>query len=332
MKLPDGRLQVISYIADEYGFKPRITYEYPEGHPPPHDHHADLKHAPHPAPHPPHPPHPVHGGHDIVPHHPVHPVSHPHVVPHEHLPVKKPYHPPAPPKSIYKHPVEKEYLPPKPVLKLEKIPHPTPTPINYVTPDPTIILPLASYEEPHSPKKSIHHEIGHNDIDLSYLPPTGHSDLDLSYLPPTMHSTPSNLVYKALPLRTVHDSSSIGMVHKGSPYVLPKIKTYIPPEKAHDVSPDVYVTPKPAYVTPKPASYVTPLPKQLFQLHRKVPTVTPTPVVMYSTTPKMVNSLYTVPYHNSIERQDTSPNSQVLLSNEIMLHFATQLIIELIKT
>ena len=95
----------------------------------------------------------------------------------------------------------------------------------------------------------------------------------------------------------------------------PKIKTYIPPDKAHDVSPDVYVTPKPAYVTPKPASYVTPLPKQVSQLYHKVPTVTPTPVVMYSTTPKMVNSLYTVPYHNSIERHDTSSTSQVLLSN-----------------
>ena len=170
-----------------------------------------------------------------------------------------------------------------------------------MTPDPTIILPLASYEEPHHSKHQIHNEIHHNDLDLSYLPPTGHSNLDLSYLPPTMHGTPSNVVYKALPLRTVHDASSIGMVHKGSP-----IKTYVPPKEVHEVSPE------PVYVTPKPASYVTPLPK-LSQLHHRVPIVTPTPIVMYSTTPKPVNSLYTVPYHNSIERQDYSVSSQVII-------------------
>ena len=311
--MPDGRLQVISYIADEYGFKPKITYEYPEGHPPPHDHHADLKHHPHPVHpthHPSHPVHPVHPVHKVAPHQPIHPTPHPHVVPHDHLPVKKPYQAPVP----IHHPVEKEYLPPKPVLKLEKLHHPTPAPTNYVTPDPTIILPLASYEEPHPPKHPIHHGIDHNDIDLSYLPPTGHSDLDLSYLPPTMHSTPSNLVYKALPLRSVHDTSSIGMVHKGSPYVKPKIKTYVPPTPHHELTPDpVYVTPKPAYVTPKPASYVTPLPKQVSQLHHKLPIATPTPVVLYSTTPKMVNSLYEVPYHNSIERNDISSPIQVII-------------------
>ena len=27
VKLPDGRVQVVSYEADHYGFRPRVTYE-----------------------------------------------------------------------------------------------------------------------------------------------------------------------------------------------------------------------------------------------------------------------------------------------------------------
>ena len=29
VRLPDGRIQVTSYEADDYGYRPTITYEYP---------------------------------------------------------------------------------------------------------------------------------------------------------------------------------------------------------------------------------------------------------------------------------------------------------------
>ena len=124
-------------------------------------------------------------------------------------------------------------------------------------------------------------------------------------MPPTIQSSPSsNVVYKALPIRKVHQSSSVGMVHKGTP-----IKTYLPPkvvEKDHSRS---------LYVTPKPASYVTPLPNQRFLSYRH-PTVTPKPVTVYSTTPKILSNYIppnTLPHHNSIERQDLSPSIQDLV-------------------
>ena len=30
VQLPDGRVQVTSYVADDYGYRPHITYLYPE--------------------------------------------------------------------------------------------------------------------------------------------------------------------------------------------------------------------------------------------------------------------------------------------------------------
>ena len=47
MQLPDGRVQIVSYEADDYGFRPTVHYEYPHGEPhqaldivgpPPHHH------------------------------------------------------------------------------------------------------------------------------------------------------------------------------------------------------------------------------------------------------------------------------------------------------
>ena len=29
MQLPDGRVQIVSYEADDYGFRPTVHYEYP---------------------------------------------------------------------------------------------------------------------------------------------------------------------------------------------------------------------------------------------------------------------------------------------------------------
>ena len=87
VKLPDGRIQVVSYEADHHGFRPRITYE-PAGHDgdhpvppplleviptppevvgaPPHLHHPD--HPPHPPPHGV-PPMPQHYHPPSAPHH-----------------------------------------------------------------------------------------------------------------------------------------------------------------------------------------------------------------------------------------------------------------------
>ena len=95
------------------------------------------------------------------------------------------------------------------------------------------------------------------------------------------HSSPSNVVYKALPLRNVPKSSSIGMVHKGTP-----IRSYIPP-KPHKVDP-----PKSIYVTPKPASYITPLPNQIRSSHEK-PLKKSKPAVLYG-----------APGHSLINRRD----------------------------
>ena len=33
MQLPDGRVQIVSYEADDYGFRPTVHYEYPHGEP-----------------------------------------------------------------------------------------------------------------------------------------------------------------------------------------------------------------------------------------------------------------------------------------------------------
>ena len=33
MQLPDGRVQIVSYEADDYGFRPTVHYEYPNGEP-----------------------------------------------------------------------------------------------------------------------------------------------------------------------------------------------------------------------------------------------------------------------------------------------------------
>ena len=47
VQLPDGRVQIVSYEADDYGFRPTVHYEYPHGDPhqaldivgpPPHHH------------------------------------------------------------------------------------------------------------------------------------------------------------------------------------------------------------------------------------------------------------------------------------------------------
>ena len=33
VQLPDGRVQIVSYEADDYGFRPTVHYEYPHGEP-----------------------------------------------------------------------------------------------------------------------------------------------------------------------------------------------------------------------------------------------------------------------------------------------------------
>ena len=52
MQLPDGRVQIVSYEADDYGFRPTVHYEYPGGEPhqaldvvgpPPHHHPGTAK-------------------------------------------------------------------------------------------------------------------------------------------------------------------------------------------------------------------------------------------------------------------------------------------------
>ena len=84
VKLPDGRIQVVSYEADHEGFRPRITYEASPAPHHPVPHHPTPHHpSPHPTPHP--TPYL-----DLTPHtaHPPHPT--PHAIPHT-MHHKKPY-------------------------------------------------------------------------------------------------------------------------------------------------------------------------------------------------------------------------------------------------
>ena len=195
IKLPDGRLQVVSYVADKYGFKPRISY--------------------------------------VLPAKGLYPADDP---------IKKPNSEPDTDDDDVKVDIDFDSLEiPKPEPKLKIMPYPTDPPSNYVTPNPYIALtPDVPY--PSKPSYSNH-------LDENYE----NDNPEVSFLSPLLHhAASSQTVYKALPIKEVHQTSSIGMVHKGTP-----IKNYKINYKNSKTNQDDAQS---VTVTPKPESYVTPLP------------------------------------------------------------------------
>ena len=226
--MPDGRLQVVSYVADKYGFKPRISY--------------------------------------VLPAKGLYPADDP---------IKKPNSEPDTDDNEVDIDFDSLEIP-KPEPKLKIMPYPTDPPSNYVTPNPYINLtPDVPY--PTAPSYSNNNYGGHenDNPEVSFLSPLLH------------HAASSQTVYKALPIKEVQQTSSIGMVHKGTPIKNYKINYKNPNSKTN--SEDA----RSVFVTPKPESYVTPLP----------------------TTPKTNEISYIPPLnYGHIERDDSSAYTDDMLS------------------
>ncbi|XP_068229114.1 uncharacterized protein [Palaemon carinicauda] len=280
VSLPDGRIQIVSYVADENGYRAKVSYESSGSSPVVAE---PLKYAPRPNPSPGYGrrrrPRPYHGGRPKHLHRPKGPYHPP--TPETHYapePAEVPYHPPPPSPSLpslISSPIP-HYLSPKP--KVHSIPGYVAPKVSYL---PTSI-PHLNKPSPYSPSPIPHHSTPEPHLHIPS--PIPHHSTPIPYSPKPSydphHSTPSPHIPNPTHRPYVSDPTTIPNYITPANHIITTLspESYLP--KKHSLTPS-----PPPLLSPAPAIVAKPI---------KLPEVTsykpkPKPIIPSSLLPKLLH-------------------------------------------